>query len=88
VSRAISLSFIPLESSFNASETWLRENSNLILEKFQQYPGSKGAIILNSIAAVKRITPFLKELLQPYGLTVGENTRVIWKRGKRAIAFC
>ena len=82
VSRAISLSFIPLESSFNASETWLRENSNLILEKFQQYPGSKGAIILNSIAAVKRITPFLKELLQPYSLTVGENTRLSGKGEK------
>lgn len=74
VARTISLNFIPLEPSFKASEAWLKENSNLILAQFQQYPGSKGAIILNSIATVKRITPFFQELLQPHGLKVGENT--------------
>ncbi|MBW4616472.1 MAG: type I-D CRISPR-associated helicase Cas3' [Desmonostoc vinosum HA7617-LM4] len=74
VARTISLNFIPLEPSFKASETWFRENSDLILTQFQQYPGSKGAIILNSIAAVKRLTPFFQELLQPHGLKVGENT--------------
>ena len=56
VSREISLQFISLEPSNKASETWLKDNSNLILAHFQQYPGSKGAIILNSIAAVKRLT--------------------------------
>lgn len=74
VARTISLNFIPLEPSFKASEAWLKENSNLILAQFQQYPGSKGAIILNSIAAVKRLTPFFQELLQSHGLKVGENT--------------
>ncbi|HEY9662812.1 MAG TPA: type I-D CRISPR-associated helicase Cas3', partial [Allocoleopsis sp.] len=42
--------------------------------QFLQHPGTKGAIILNSIAAVKRLTPFFRQLLDPYGLTVGENT--------------
>ena len=74
VARTILLNFIPLKPSFKASETWLKENSDLILTQFKQYPGSKGAIILNSIAAVKRLTPFFQELLQPYGLKVGENT--------------
>lgn len=74
VTREITLHFIPLEPSSKASETWLRENSQLILAQFQQHPGSKGAIILNSIAAVKRLTPFFRELLEPHGLTVGENT--------------
>lgn len=74
VARTISLNFIPLEPSFKASETWLRENSNFILAQFKQYPGSKGAIILHSIAAVKRLTPFFQEILQPDGLTIGENT--------------
>jgi CRISPR-associated endonuclease/helicase Cas3 len=82
VARPISLNFIPLEPTFNASENWLRENRNLILEQFQKYPGSKGAIILNSIAAVKRIMPFFQELLQPYGLTVGENTGLSGKTEK------
>ncbi|MFN6495779.1 MAG: type I-D CRISPR-associated helicase Cas3' [Nostoc sp. DedQUE01] len=82
VARAISLNFIPLEPAFKASETWLRENSNLILAQFQQYPASKGAIILNSIAAVKRLTPFFQEILQPHGLTVGENTGLSGKAQK------
>lgn len=74
VTREITLHFIPLEPSSKASETWLRENSQMILAQFQQHPGSKGAIILNSIAAVKRLTPFFRQLLEPHGLTVGENT--------------
>ncbi|MBD1906742.1 type I-D CRISPR-associated helicase Cas3' [Funiculus sociatus GB2-A5] len=85
VSREISLQFISLESSNKASETWLKDNSNLILAHFQQHPGSKGAkgaIILNSIAAVKRLTSFFRELLQPYGLVVGENTGLSGKEEK------
>jgi CRISPR-associated endonuclease/helicase Cas3 len=82
VSREISLQFISLESSNKASETWLKENSNLILAHFQQHPGSKGAIILNSIAAVKRLTSFFRELLQPHGLVVGENTGLSGKEEK------
>lgn len=74
VSREITLTFIPLESSFQASEVWLKENKDLILNHFQQYPNSKGAIILNSIASVKRLLPIFRELLKPHGLTVGENT--------------
>ncbi len=74
VSRPISLNFISLEPTFKASENWLKENSHLILEYFQNHPGSKGAIILNSIAAVKRLVTFFEELLEPLNLTVGENT--------------
>jgi CRISPR-associated endonuclease/helicase Cas3 len=74
VARDIQLQFVPLEPISKASENWLQENSDLVLAQFQQHPGSKGAIILNSIAAVKRLTSFFQSLLQPYGLTVGENT--------------
>jgi len=74
VARSIRLNFIPLESTSKASEIWLQENATLILDQFQQYPGSKGAIILNSIAAVKRLTPFFQKLLETHGLKVSENT--------------
>ncbi|PAX59913.1 type I-D CRISPR-associated helicase Cas3' [Brunnivagina elsteri] len=74
VSHSINLNFVSLEPSFKASETWIKENSNLILDYFQNHPGSKGAIILNSIAAVKRLVPFFQELFQTHNLTVGENT--------------
>lgn len=88
VSREIKLNFISLEPSFKASETWLRENSTLILEYFQNNPGSKGAIILNSIAAVKRLVPFFQELFKSHGLTVGENTGLSGKLDKEKSLLC
>jgi CRISPR-associated endonuclease/helicase Cas3 len=74
VAREIALEFIPLEPVSKASETWLRDHAEMIVQQFQTHPGSKGAVILNSIAAVKRLVPFFETVLQPYGLTVGENT--------------
>ncbi|NEO85328.1 MAG: type I-D CRISPR-associated helicase Cas3' [Spirulina sp. SIO3F2] len=74
VARAIDLEFISLEPTGQASETWLKEHQAQILAYFQSHPHSRGAIILNSIAAVKRLTPIFKELFAPYGLTVRENT--------------
>jgi CRISPR-associated endonuclease/helicase Cas3 len=74
VARAIHLDFVPMEPTSKASETWLQENQALILRQFLEHPGSKGAIILNSIAAVKRLTPLFKEVFANHGLTVRENT--------------
>jgi CRISPR-associated endonuclease/helicase Cas3 len=74
VSRSIDLNFVSLEPVAKAAESWFRDNAELISQRFQKHPGSKGAIILNSIAAVKRLTPFFQSLLQPQGLSVGENT--------------
>lgn len=80
VSRAISLTFISLEPNYQATETWLWENRNLIADYFQNNPGSKGAVILNSIAAVKRLTPKFKEFL--HTLRVEENTSLTGKGDK------
>lgn len=74
VARQIELNFIALEPISKSSESWLQTTSQLIREQFQQHPGSKGAIILNSIAAVKRLTPYFRALLSADGLTVSENT--------------
>jgi len=82
IARAITLSLIPLESKFQSSEIWLKENKELILNYFRQYPHSKGAIILNSIASVKRLVPIFRELLSPLGLTVGENTGLSGNKDK------
>lgn len=82
VARKIQLNFVPLESSSKASETWLREHANLVLGHFRQHPGSKGAVILNSIAAVKRLTPVFQELFQAHGLTVEENTGLSGKTAR------
>ncbi|OKH17968.1 type I-D CRISPR-associated helicase Cas3' [[Limnothrix rosea] IAM M-220] len=69
----IDLKFIPLESTSRSSEIWLKDNAEIILEQFTKTP-SKGAIILNSVAAVKRLVRFFQDFLEPHGFTVGENT--------------
>jgi len=74
ISRGIQLNFVPLEPSSRHSEQWLKENAQVVLDYLLQHPGSKGAIILNSIASVKRLTPFFQDFLKPHGFTVGENT--------------
>ena len=74
VSREISLNFISLEANSKASEIWLKENIELVRKHFQNNPGTKGAILLNSIAAVKRLTGLYQEILAKDDLKVGENT--------------
>jgi CRISPR-associated endonuclease/helicase Cas3 len=74
VARPIDLTFVPMEPTSKASETWLKENQEQILNQFLEHPGSKGAIILNSIAAVKRLMPVFRECFAQHGLTVRENT--------------
>jgi CRISPR-associated endonuclease/helicase Cas3 len=74
VARPIELTFVPIEPTSKASETWLKENQDYIFNQFLEHPGSKGAIILNSIAAVKRLTPVFRECFAQHGLTVRENT--------------
>lgn len=72
--RGIDLQMMPLAPTYQSTENWLKENLDLIVQFFQNNPGSRGAIILNSIATVKRLTPILEDVFKPYGLTVGENT--------------
>lgn len=74
VARAIDLTFVPMDATSQASENWLKENQESILNQFLAHPGSKGAIILNSIAAVKRLKPIFEELFTSHGLLVKENT--------------
>lgn len=74
VARPIELTFISIEPTPKASEDWLKENQAHILSQFLAHPGSKGAIILNSLAAVKRLTPIFRALFASHGLTVRENT--------------
>jgi CRISPR-associated endonuclease/helicase Cas3 len=76
ISQPITLHFpCNLESNLQSSYDWLKENGEpVILKFFQDNPGSKGAIILNSIAAVKKLVPYFKSIFEPLGLKVRENT--------------
>ncbi|MEG4532829.1 type I-D CRISPR-associated helicase Cas3' [Microcoleus sp. D2_18a_D3] len=76
ISYPINLSFPQkLEPNLRSSYNWIVENAETtILKFFQDNPGSKGAIILNSIAAVKTLVPKFKAIFEPLGLKVRENT--------------
>ncbi len=57
------------------TEQWIGARLNEIRDFFKQHEGSKGAILVNSVATARRLVKLLKdELEQPYGITVGENT--------------
>ena len=74
ISRQIKLNFVPVGVGSASSEAWIKENIEELLAQFQTHPGTKGAIILNSIAAVKRLVPFLQDLFEPFSFSVSENT--------------
>lgn len=54
-------------------EIWVQENFATLLAFYREYPESKGAIIVNSVAAAKRLLGWLKANL-PTHIDVGENT--------------
>lgn len=77
ISYPINLTFPQqLEPNLRSSYDWILENAETtILKFFQDHPGrSKGAIILNSIACVKKLVTKLKGIFAPLGLKVMENT--------------
>lgn len=86
ISQSITLNFPKaLEPNLRSSYDWLLENAeSVILKFFQDYPGSKGAIILNSIAAVKKLVPHFKGIFEPLGFKVMENTGLTGETEKAA----
>jgi CRISPR-associated endonuclease/helicase Cas3 len=75
ISQPINLCFAQgIEPNLSSSYKWIEENAEtVILKFFQDYPNSKGAIILNSIAAVKKLIDKLKPIFEPRW-KVRENT--------------
>jgi CRISPR-associated endonuclease/helicase Cas3 len=84
ISQPINLIFPQgLEPNLRSSYEWLEENAEkVILKFFQDYPNSKGAIILNSIAAVKKLLPKFKAIFEPRW-QVRENTGLTGETEKR-----
>ncbi|AFZ27294.1 CRISPR-associated helicase, Cas3 family [Cylindrospermum stagnale PCC 7417] len=75
ISQPIKLCFPQgIEPNLSSSYKWIEENAEKVIFRFfQDYPNSKGAIILNSIAAVKKLIPKLKAIFEPRW-QVRENT--------------
>jgi len=76
ISQPITLTFPDdLQPNAQASCDWITENAeSVILKFFLEHLGSKGAIILNSIASVYKLLAKLKPLFEQHGLTVLPNT--------------
>ena len=57
------------------TEQWIENRLDEIRDFFRLHPGSKGAILVNSVATARRLVALLKERLEkPYGISIGENT--------------
>ena len=67
----------PFDLHFHAvgrqTEAWIQNHYQELVEWFSENPGSRGAIIVNSVATAIRIVTFLNERLD---LCVGANTRL------------
>ena len=64
-------------------EDWVQEHLAEIVQFFRNHPGSKGAIIVNSVATAKRLRSWLEDNLPP-DITVGENTGLTSREERRA----
>ena len=67
------------ENSTGGIYSWIETNLGRIRSFYHIYPGSKGAIICNSVFAAKRIYSFLKEELANDNIRIGENTGLTGK---------
>jgi CRISPR-associated endonuclease/helicase Cas3 len=76
ISQPITLAFPDeLEPNSRSGYDWIVEHlEDVILKFFLDHPGSKGAIILNSIASVYKILAKLKPLFEQHDLEVLPNT--------------
>jgi CRISPR-associated endonuclease/helicase Cas3 len=59
-----------------SAEDWLLAHSDQLVKLWQSAKSRrpKGVVIVNSVAAARRIARALAQKLAPYGITVGENT--------------
>lgn len=68
-------------SSRCSGESWIEANKKTIANFFHRYPNSKGAIILNSIASVRRVKRMLESYLP--NLKITENSSIVPRASAR-----
>lgn len=84
ITHQVALSFEITSRNDKTAEQWLCENAEaMIVEFFRDHPGSRCAVILNSVGLVKRCVRQLRPLLSRHGLSVGENTGFSTKDERR-----
>jgi CRISPR-associated endonuclease/helicase Cas3 len=84
ISQPIILKFVDnLEPKAKSGYDWILEHAeSTILKFFLDHPGSKGAIILNSIASVYKLFAKLQPLFSAQGLQVLPNTSLTGETGR------
>ncbi len=80
------LHLTPLSRDSGGIEQWVRDHTEELVDFYRTYPGSKGALIVNSVAAARRLVEYLKPPFEKAGFSVGENTGLTHK-GIRTESF-
>ncbi len=66
-------------------EAWVEEHQEEMLAFFHQYPRSKAAILVYSVATARRLYASLYKFFEKqHGITVGENTGLTYRDERRA----
>lgn len=73
-----------------SAEDWLNANLDLLINVWHSdaHRRSKGVVIVNSVAAARRIAHLLAQELNPHGITVGENTGLTDLERRRLAMEC
>ena len=72
--------------SDNRTETWVTDHAAELLDFYRTYPGSKGAIIVTSVATAHRLVDRLRSVFAAEGLTVLPNTGLT-SRANRDLSY-
>ncbi len=66
-------------------EAWVEEHLQEMLDFFEQYPKSKAAILVYSVATARRLYARLKDFFErQHNISVGENTGLTYREERRA----
>jgi len=82
--QPVQLSVEVCDLSLGGIYRWIEANLERIRAFYKAHPGSKGAIICNSVFDAKRVHALLHSALEPDGIRVGENTGLTGKTTRMA----
>lgn len=89
ITHEVELVFDAISRPDRTAEQWVIEHADDVIARFfLDHPGSRCAVILNSVGAVKRVVRQLSGMLGKYGLKVGENTGFSTKTERRDSLHC
>ena len=73
------LNFTAVSRENGGIEGWVLNHLDELITFYRTYPGSKGALIVNSVAVARRLVKAIEKSFWEAGLSVGENTGLTGK---------